>query len=97
MLVKSGTVMVNGKTVTMPWQPVFLGDKIAVSGGAPFAVAPPPPPVLWAVHKLPGEVSLSDDMRGRPSLLKRLEKMGAATKCKPVVRCGGRRQALHSR
>ena len=54
---KGGAVAVNGAVVKAPWTLVRLGDRISVRGGPAFAVKPPPPPVLWAVHKLPAEVT----------------------------------------
>ena len=74
-LILDGRITVNGEPAHIG-QRISFGDHVKVNGKPiKFRIAPPPPRVI-AYHKPAGEVVTNDDPQQRPTVFRRLPRLG---------------------
>ncbi len=74
-LITEGRITVNGEPAHVG-QRISFGDRLQIDGKAIKARIAPPPPRVLAYHKPVGEVVTHDDPQHRPTVFRRLPRLG---------------------
>ncbi len=74
-LIQEGRITVNGEPAHVG-QRISFGDRLQIDGKAIKARIAPPPPRVLAYHKPVGEVVTHDDPQHRPTVFRRLPRLG---------------------
>ncbi|MEO7853128.1 MAG: pseudouridine synthase [Rubrivivax sp.] len=74
-LIQEGRITVNGEAAHVG-QRISFGDRLQIDGKSIKARIAPPPPRVLAYHKPVGEVVTHDDPQHRPTVFRRLPRLG---------------------